>query len=271
MRPLLLCGLLAAVTVPLHAEENRWVSLDGQPVPPPKSYYKAEWQSEVVAPGEQPCLELFPTSRKPAHGTVIIAPGGGYENLSTSKEGSNLAVPLNESGWDAAVLIYTVGKKEDKDHVKQQALDEAEKALALVRKRGGDLGLSSAQVGAMGFSAGGHLVMRLAHETAQSAPLSFLIVMYPAYLSKDGQLLPEIAPPKIPIFLCVGDQDQFLPESVALDKYCREHDLRCDYHLALDVGHGFGLTENLPGGAKDWPTKLVTFLASLPAPEAAKP
>lgn len=265
MRLLLLCCLLALAASPLlRADEPRWVSLDGQPVPAPKSSYNPDWESEVVTMGEKPCLELLPTTKRPARGTVLIAPGGGYENLSTTKEGSNLAVPLNADGWDAVVLVYTVGKKEDKDRVKQQALDEAQKALRLVQQRGSELGLSSAQVGAMGFSAGGHLVMRLAHETAQAAPPNFLVVMYPGYLAKDGQLQAEVEPPKVPIFLCVGDQDRLLPEAVALDKYCREHDIRCDYHLALGVGHGFGLTKNPLEGAKDWPTKLGAFLASLP-------
>lgn len=270
MRPLL-SSLLVLTAATLHAEEARWVSLDGQPVPAPKSYYNAAWESEVVGPGESPCLQLLPAAKRPAKGTVLIAPGGGYETLSTTKEGSNLAAPLNEAGWDAAVLVYTVGRKEDKDQVKQKALDEAEKALLLIQKRGAELGLSTTQVGAMGFSAGGHLVMRLAHETALTTPPNFLVVMYPGYLAKDGQLQPDVTPPKVPIFLCVGDQDRLLPEAVALDKYCREHEIRCDYHLALGVGHGFGLTKNPPDGAKDWPAKLGTFLASLPEPKAEGP
>ena len=256
---------LAAASFHLHAEENRYISLDGLPVPAPKSYYNADWESEVVAPGEKPCLELLPTTKKPARGTVIIAPGGGYQNLSTSKEGSNLAEPLNADGWDAAVLIYTVGKKEDETRVKAQALDEAEKALALVQKRGAEFGLSSVQVGAMGFSAGGHLVLRLAHETARSAPPDFLVVMYPGYVEKDGKLLPDIEPPKLPVFLYVGDQDKLMMGSALLNQYCQDHGIRCDFGVAPGVGHGFGLTKNLPEGSKDWTTKLRAFLASLSA------
>ena len=218
-------------------------------------------------PGEQPCLELSAaTTKATPHGTIIIAPGGGYENLSTTKEGSNVATVLNQDGWDTAVLIYTVGKKEDKDHVKAQALDEAEKALALVRKRGQEFGLSSsaAQVGVMGFSAGGHLALRLAHETARSAPPDFLVVMYPGYVEKDGKLLPDIEPPKLPMFLYVGDQDKLMAGASLLNQYCQDHGIRCDYGVAPGVGHGFGLTKNLPEGAKDWTTKLGAFLASLP-------
>ena len=168
------------------------------------------------------------------------------------------------------MLIYTVGKKEDRKQVEAQALDEAERALALVRKRGGEFGLSSAQVGMMGFSAGGHLALRLAHETARSAPPDFLVLLYPAYLDGNGKLLPNVEPPKLPIFLYVGDKDHFMPGSVALDKYCQEQDIRCDYGVAPGVGHGFGLTKNLPEGAKDWPTKLGAFLASLSGGESRR-
>ncbi len=271
--PLLAC-LLAASAVPLHAQQSRYVSLDGQTVPEPPSYYNAGWETQVVTVGASPCLELLPTSKKPSLGTVIIAPGGGYENLSTTKEGSNVATVLNADGWDAVVLIYTVGKKEDKDSVKKQALDESEKALALVQKRGAELGLSTARVGAMGFSAGGHLVVRLAHETAQTAPPDFLVVMYPGYMEKEGKLVPDVMPPKVPIFLYVGDKDSLaLGGSKLLEEACREQGIRCDFTIASGVGHGFGITKDLPEGAKDWPDKLGVFLASLGAPEpkAVKP
>ncbi len=270
MRPLLLCSLLALLMPTAHAEPNRYVSLDGETVPPPPSYYKAEWESEVVTVGANPCLQLFPSGKKPSHGTVIIAPGGGYENLSTSKEGSNIAAVLNEEGWDAAVLIYTVGKKEDKDAVKKQALAESEKVLALVQKRGGELGLSGKQVGLMGLSAGGHLAIRTAHETSAANPPDFLVLIYPAYLQKDGQLLPDVVPPNVPIFLFVGDKDGLtLDDARTLHKHCREQGMQCDFTIAPGVGHGFGITKNLPEGARDWPDKLKTFLASLPAPKAA--
>lgn len=264
MRPLLCC-LFAMTALTLHGQEARWISLDGQPVSAPKSYYNASWESEVVAPGEKPCLQLLPAAKRPARGTVIIAPGGGYENLSTTKEGSNLAKPLNEAGWDAVVLVYTVGSKEEKDHVKQQALTEAEQALTLVQKRGEEFGLSTAQVGAMGFSAGGHLVLRLAHETAVSTPPDFLVIMYPGYLDEDNTLRTEVDPPNVPIFLCVGDQDHLLSGSQALDEYCRMHGIPCQFVTLPGVGHGFGLTDNLPAGAKEWPAKLGKFLDSLPA------
>ena len=266
MRFPLLCGLLTLAGLSLHAEPPRWISLEGEPVSPPKSYYNPSWESQVVAPGEKPCLQLLPAARRPARGTVLIAPGGGYENLSTTKEGSNLAVPLNAAGYDAVVLVYTVGTKEDKDRVKARALDEARQALTLVQKRGAEFGLSTTQVGAMGFSAGGHLILRLAHETAQANPPSFLLVMYPGYLDKDGALRPDVVPPKVPVFLCVGDQDRLMAGATLLDKYCHEQNIPCDYLVLPGIGHGFGLTDNLPAGAKDWPTKLGTFLNSVPVP-----
>lgn len=272
--PLLLACLLAAAAAPLHAQQDRYVSLDGQTIPAPPSYYNGIWETQVVEPGATPCLQLLPTTRKPSHGTVIIAPGGGYENLSTSKEGSNVAAVLNDDGWDAAVLIYTIGKKEDKEAVKQKALDEAEKALVLVQKHGSEFGLSTARIGAMGFSAGGHLMMRLAHETARSAPPDFLVILYPGYMEKDGKLLPDVTPPKVPIFLYVGDKDGLtLGGSKLLDQTCHEQGIRCDFTIAPGVGHGFGVTKKLPDGAKDWPDKLGVFLASLgtPGPKAATP
>ena len=209
-----------------------------------------------------PMLEIYPAAKKPSHGTIMICPGGAYSFLVTGKEGRDVATMLNEAGWDAAVLLYHVNAGPD---TRALALDDAEKALALLQKRGGEFGLSTRQIGVMGFSAGGHLAARLAHETAPggTAP-AFLVLMYPAYLERDGKLLTDVTPIDAPVFLYVGDQDKtFYPSSVAFHAACQEKGIRCDYGVALNVGHGFGYTANLPAGARDWPDKLKAFLASL--------
>ena len=91
--------------------------------------------------------------------------------------------------------------------------------------------------------------------------------MYPAYLEKDGKLLDDVTPTSgVPVFLCVGDRDTtFYPSSQAFAAACRAQGIRCDYLVAPNVGHGFGLTANLPEGAKDWPDRLKAFLSSFGA------
>ena len=261
----LLFGLFAfAMTT--QAQEPRRLTLDGQDGVPAPAQDVDEHGVARIGQVPTPALELYPaTTKAPAHGTVLISPGGGYNILAIDKEGRDVAKMLNEAGWDAAVLLYHVSAGPD---TRALALADAEKALALLQKRGGEFHLSTKLVGAMGFSAGGHLTARLAHETAPggTAP-AFLVLMYPAYLEKNGKVLDEIAPTNTPVFLYVGDQDKtYYPSSVAFAAACKEKGVRCDYGVAAGVGHGFGLTANLPAGAREWPDKLKAFLGTLDQP-----
>ena len=261
--PLLLTSLCVLTVMPLHAQEIRRITLDGKDgVPAPVEETDAHGTVRIKQV-LTPALEIFPTAAKPARGTIMISPGGGYGILAINKEGRDVAKMLNADGWDAAVLLYPVSAG---PNTRTLALDAAGKALILLQKRGGEFGLSTARVGAMGFSAGGHLTARLAHETAGGAAPAFLVLMYPAYLEKDGKLLDDVTPINVPIFLYVGDKDKmFHPSSEAYAAACKEKGIRCDYTVAVNVGHGFGLTTNLPAGARDWPDKLKTFLGSLDA------
>ena len=209
---------------------------------------------------ETPQLMLYPSTNKPSRGTVMVCPGGGYSILAVNHEGNSIAKMLNDFGWDAAVLLYHVSEG---PKTRDMAVADAQKALALIHARGAEFGLETKKVGAMGFSAGGHLSARLAHETASAKPPDFLLLMYPAYLEKNGKLLEEVVPPKIPIFVYVAADDKFKTGSIALDAYSREHGLKCVYHLAPSGGHGFGIKDTLPEGVKDWPEKLRAFLDDL--------
>lgn len=206
---------------------------------------------------ETPQLMLYPSTNKPSRGTVMVSPGGGYKILAVEHEGTNIAKMLNDFGWDVAVLLYHVNEG---SKTRDLATADAEKALALIQARGTEFGLETKNIGAMGFSAGGHLSARLAHETASTKPPDFLLLIYPAYLEKDGTLLEEVVPPKIPVFVYVAANDTFKTGAIALDAYNREHGLKCEYHLAPSGGHGFGIKDTLPEGVKDWPDKLRAFL-----------
>lgn len=265
-RFLSLCaGLLAAVTTTTtRADAIRRLNLDGTSV--------GADLTKLAIPGKpnpdnrplNPILELYPTTVKPAKGTVLLSPGGGYNHLSAVHEGANVARLLNEAGWDVAMLLYHVDAGPD---TRALALDDARKAFSLVRTRGGEFGLSTQRIGAMGFSAGGHLTVRLANETlAAGAAPAFLVLIYPAYLERGGKLQDNVAPIAVPTFLCVGDQDKaWYPSSVAYAAACKEKNIPCEYIVIPGAGHGFGFKPDQPEGVREWTEKLKAFLAALPA------
>jgi len=84
---------------------------------------------------------------------VIIAPGGAYGMLSMDNEGRQEAYWFNSIGVSAFVLRYRLGPRY---HFPVQ-LEDAQRAIRIVRSRAEEFGIQPDQIGMMGFSAGGHL------------------------------------------------------------------------------------------------------------------
>lgn len=250
-----------ASTPPPPATAGRRITLDGRDgVAAPAVTVDAEGlflDMHRVERVDPPHLLLSPAARRPARGTVLIQPGGGYEFLAIRHEGTAVARLVNECDYDAALLHYRVNAGAD---TRRLALEDARAALALIRTRGAEFGLDTTRVGAFGFSAGAHLAARLAHETAGRGGPDFLVLIYPAYLEDAGALRPEVVPPPVPLFLCATAEDPYSPSALALAAYCRAEGRPCEFHFARRGAHGFGLSENLPEDVRDWPDKVSAFL-----------
>jgi acetyl esterase/lipase len=236
------------------------ISFDGKDGLPAPAAEAGNDGIERIHKVEQPGLELFPCLDRPSLGTVMVCPGGGYHILAISHEGRDIAKMLNGFGYDAAVLLYRVNEGENTRSI---ALEDARKGLALLQKRGAEFGFCTKRIGVMGFSAGGHLSARLAYETRNAVAADFLILVYPAYLEKDGILLEDVLPPKIPIFIYVSKNDPYYPSSRAYAWYCGINDIKCFSHQAESGGHGFGIKNPLPEGVNEWPEKLGQFLKNI--------
>ena len=105
---------------------------------------------------------------------VIICPGGGYQGLCMDYEGTDFATWFNEHGIAAFVLQYRLPATRN-----AVPLDDATRAMIIVRENAAEWGIDSKAIGIMGSSAGGHLASTLAtHFTADSRP-DFQILLYP--------------------------------------------------------------------------------------------
>ncbi len=89
----------------------------------------------------------------PTRTGVVVAPGGGYQHLSMEKEGSAVAEWLNAHGVAAFVLKYRLGLK----YHHPVELEDAQRAIRMVRANAAEYGIAADHVGMWGFSAGGHL------------------------------------------------------------------------------------------------------------------
>ena len=101
---------------------------------------------------DKPTLTIFRASGRGPHPAVIVAPGGAYIHLAMTYEGRDVATWLNSLGVTAFVLRYRLAPY----HYPVE-LEDAQRAIRLVRAQAAEFDIDPARLGMMGFSAGGHL------------------------------------------------------------------------------------------------------------------
>src|ERR1700722_11814608 len=102
---------------------------------------------------DKPTLTIFlPEGVNATKTGGVVAPGGGNTHLSMGKEGSDVAHWLNERGVAAFVLTYRLGPK----YHHPVEMEDAQRAIRMVRANAAEYGGAPDRVGRGGFSAGGH-------------------------------------------------------------------------------------------------------------------
>jgi len=107
-----------------------------------------------------PMLTVCPAAR-PTGAAVLLIPGGGYARVAVGREPSPVARWFAGQGVTAFDLLYRLphdGWAAGPD----APLQDAQRALRVIRARAGEWGIDPDNIAAMGFSAGGHLAARLA-------------------------------------------------------------------------------------------------------------
>ncbi|HEY0262942.1 MAG TPA: alpha/beta hydrolase [Granulicella sp.] len=108
----------------------------------------------TLTPEETPTMTVFLPPRGKGNGTsIIIAPGGSYLHLSMNLEGRAVADWFTTKGVTAFVLKYRLGP----NNLYPIPLEDAQRAVRMVRSHAKEYGLDESRIGLMGFSAGGHL------------------------------------------------------------------------------------------------------------------
>ena len=224
-----------------------------------------------------PTLTLFRAPGTNANGTaVLICPGGVYNILAFDKEGTEVAQWLNTLGVTAAVLKYRVPRR-DKDTPHAAPLQDAQRALRLMRLYAAEWGIAPQRVGVLGFSAGGHLaVMTATHWNETTYPKQdaadelacrpdFVIPIYPAYLGDEktiGPLSPLVRVTKQtpPAFLAVTHDDQLRGVNAALLYIeLKRAGVPAELHIFTKGGHGYGLRPS-ENPVSHWPERCADWM-----------
>jgi len=218
-----------------------------------------------------------PPKEKDTGAAVVICPGGGYSILAWDLEGEEVAAWLNSIGVTGIVLKYRVPRREGQSSgPPMQPLQDAQRALSLVRSRAKEWGIDPHRIGMLGFSAGGHLTAaaatnfdRRAYETLDaldkvSCRPDFAVLVYPAYLiTKDGKEMAadiRVSKDTPPMFLAHAGDDRVSPEnSVRMYLALKQAGVPADLHVFSSGGHGFGLRPS-DDPCSTWPQRCADWL-----------
>lgn len=224
----------------------------------------------------KPTLTVYrPAPDKNAGVAVIVAPGGGYNFLAWDHEGEDVALWLNSLGVTGAVLKYRVPRRPD--HPKHP-LQDAQRAVSLMRTHAKEWGIDANRIGMIGFSAGGHLTAvtetnfdKSAYEPVDDADRAgcrpdFAVVIYPGGVAMRGtdQLVPDVRVTKDtpPTFIAQAGDDRVGAEnSVLLYLALKRAGVPAELHIYATGGHGFGLRPS-KNPVSQWPKRCEEWLRS---------
>lgn len=253
-------------------------------------------QNRSISSIQTPKLEIL-VPDQPNGTAVLICPGGGYRYLSYDHEGTVIAKRLNEEGITAFILSYRL-PAEGHDNGNLIPLQDAQRAMRIIRSHSAEWGLNPEKMGVMGFSAGGHLASTLGtlyeHHVYEKVDLSddssarpdFMILIYPVISMEDGithngsknNLLGEnpaysfvkqhssdlqVDQNTPPTFLALASDDKTViaENSIRFFRALLAAGVPVELHSFETGGHGFGI-RNTSGTNTEWPNLLINWMKS---------
>lgn len=288
---------------PFFPPKERFPLWPGKPPGAPTKPIVPNWTMNNPPPNRElwirgvpfPEVHVYRPAR-PDGSSLLVLPGGGYEFLSIQNEGLDPTERFNAERTTCFILTYRLPVEGWADR-SLVALQDAQRAMRLIRSRAADFRIDPARLGALGFSAGGHLAADLAVSHAErvyppvdaadqlSARPAFAGLVYPV-ISLDPKetlgnsafnLLGEIPAPKLivarspalhvtrdtpPSFIAAAMDDGLVlpPNSQRWISACLAAKASVEAHLFADGGHGFGLhlPRDLPGS--HWPDLFALWM-----------
>jgi acetyl esterase/lipase len=304
---LLVLGAFVTLTASLVAQSSEWppspghITLNVWPGAAPGAPANAPVETDTTTAKDNliaarplirlgnvsvPTITLYkPKGNIDTGATVVVFPGGGYGILAIDLEGTEVCDWLNSVGVNCVLLKYRVPNSGPYPK-SAAALQDAQRAVGLVREHAKEWGIDPARVGVLGFSAGGHLVAalsthfdkRLYDPVDDADKLScrpdFAVVVYPGYLAladKNFAPNPDINPTAStpPTFIVQAEDDPVHVEnSVVYFMALKNAKVPAELHIYSQGGHGYGLRRTaLP--VTTWPQSVEAWLHTikiLPAP-----
>jgi acetyl esterase/lipase len=281
---------LKAPSIPLWPGKPPGTGFKAQTLP-------ADWTPVFLRNVSTPDLRVFRPDR-PNGRALLVVPGGAYWFVSAANEGVDLASRMTARGFTVFVLTYRL-PGEGWEHRADVPLQDAQRAIRVIRSQAARYGIDGTKVSVLGFSAGGHLAATLATDHAATTyakidaadelgarPFATALI-YPVITmekrwthEKSRNLLLGEAPTEAevqrrsaerhvdgntpPVFIVHAMDDDAVPveNSLRMMNALREAKRPVEAHLIQEGGHAFGV--GYPNTASaHWIELFSTWLARL--------
>lgn len=254
-----------------------------------------------IATVQNPTIEVFlPEKDINTKKAIVICPGGGYHGLAYDWEGTEIAKWFNSKGIAAIVLKYRLPNSKSIKVSSEAPLQDAQRAMRLVRSNAEEWNIDPDKIGVMGFSAGGHLASTLGTQFEKpnnfnedtidklTARPNFMVLLYPVITMKSdythkgskNALLGKNASKELieqfsnelqvtkktpPTFIVHSQDDTAVPveNSLQLYKALKDIGVATEMHLYPYGGHGYSMALG-KGQLGNWPDRLNEWLNELP-------
>jgi acetyl esterase/lipase len=228
----------------------------------------------IVRNVSNPTIKVFSPTKGNTGAAVIVFPGGGYTKVAVELEGSEICEWLASIGVSGILLKYRVPDSGphyykdchcERDPIKPLALQDAQRALGLIRSQAIQWNIDPKKIGVMGFSAGGHLVADVSTnyrkraysitdemDKANCRP-DFGIVFFPGHMTNHTSNTYELNS-NIPVdsntpptFILQAGNDPIDPIENSLVYFIalQKAKVHAEYHVYAEGGHAFGLDRTI--------------------------
>lgn len=260
--------------------------------PTPATYKEKMENGDWVTLVSTPQLTPFLPTKDKANGTaIVICPGGGYAGLSYVKEGMKIAQRFNEIGVTAFLLKYRLPSDLIMQDRSIGPLQDAQRAIQIVRENAAKWNVDPNKIGIIGFSAGGHLASTagthfdkvvIENKANISVRPDFMALIYPVITfgeythqgSKENLVGKSASRQQVdlysnekqitantpPVFIIHAQDDDVVPVQNTLMFYDEllKNKVKAEMHIYQSGGHGFGL--NNPREKQDWFASLTEWM-----------
>lgn len=252
---------------------------NGSPLVGGRKWY---WASYVT----RPTMTIYRPKGRNTGATMLVLPGGGFYAVATDLEGTEICDWVIQQGMTCVMLKYRTPQVWPRENGQSHrpkvllGLEDAQRAMGLLRQRASTYGIDPHKIGVIGFSAGAYLVANMSNTEErtytptdaadrESPRPDFAIMAYTARLwdSSKGKNNLELAPwvqisakaPPTLLIQAMNDPTDNIRHAMAYALALNDAGVPVDMRLYAKGGHAFGMrpmadpiTTEWPGQVKQW-------------------